>query len=233
MGANDRFSRTLSREKILRPEPWKLSSLGPGGIGNGRLSPVPSDEEKTAAGYDAGKTQGYLDGKAEANRLLQQARVADMQRLEALLASLDREWHVAADELQKTVADHLLDLAIDIARQVIGHEVSVRPGQLLPLIQPILDQLSSQVPAPTIRLAPVDLNALNGCSESIKALQHCRLVADPAMAAGGCAVDTQQATIDASLQTRWRRVMHSLGNPSSGTDEPSSFPETNAFVTKE
>jgi flagellar assembly protein FliH len=205
MGANDRISETIPKDRLGESAPFEFRQLAGGRrVGDaGRLSPRPSDEERAKTGYAAGLAQGQAEAQRDAQRL----RAADLQRLESLLGHLRGEF----DGLAGRLADTLLDLAVDIAGQVLRHEVQARRDAIVPVVREALALVEAARSHPTIRLAPVDFDVVRAALHADGHLQGCRLVADATVAPGGCRLESASAEVDATLQTRWRRVLQTIG----------------------
>ncbi|MBR0564531.1 flagellar assembly protein FliH [Azoarcus sp. L1K30] len=153
--------------------------------------------EGHSAGQKAGYDAGYAEGKARAE--------AEAARLRELADELDQ----AMERIDDEVADELLALSIEIARQVLQHTLAAHPDRVLDTIRAALQQLP-QTHA-QIRLHPDDLAlAREQLGEQVGHGNH-RLVEDATIARGGCRVEASGAQIDATMETRWRRVLESLG----------------------
>jgi len=63
-----------------------------------------------------------------------------------------------------------------------------------------------------LRLHPDDLALVQPHLDDDPAARRWRLQADPGMERGGCVAETALGNIDASLQTRWQRVVGALGH---------------------
>jgi len=204
MGAPDRFSRTISRDKISATGNWKLRPLPSGAriTGSSSLSARAGADPQQGA-YDAGRAQGYADGLRSA----QQAHAAGLQRLEVLLGQLRQRF----DELAETGADALLDLALDVAAQVLRQEVQTHREAIVPVVREALALVIHAHAHPTVRLAPADLALVREALSGDGQLHGCHFVPDPSVMPGGCRIESPQGEIDASLPTRWRRVVQTLG----------------------
>lgn len=167
-------------------------------------------EEVRAAGFEEGRKQGhaeglemglregYADGKARAE--------AEAQRLAALADQLD----AALTGLDHEVAEELMALAIELARRVVGHIATRHPEHIIDTVRTAL----AQVPQAHahIRLHPDDLALVREhLGEQLAHAGH-RLQEDMNLARGDCRLDAQGAQVDATLQTRWRRVLESIGH---------------------
>lgn len=150
-----------------------------------------------ADGHAEGRAAGYAEGQAaaaaEAHRL---AAAAD--RLEAALAALDTD-----------VADELLALAVELARDTVRSEISARPDALLNVVREALAQLPHQHAA--IYLNPEDASLLRSYMGDALAHSGHRIHEDVKLAPGDCLIEAGGSHIDATVATRWRRVLAGLG----------------------
>lgn len=222
MGASDRFSRTISKDKIGGTANWELRPLAGGtrGPGSAPLSARASEASREKSGYEAGQAQGYAD----AMRNVQQARAADLQRLEALLAQLQGRF----DELCVRGADCLLDLALDIAAQVLRREVQTHREAILPVVREALAMVIDSHAHPTVRLAPLDFELVREALQPDSRYHGCRFLADPAIQPGGCRVESPHGEVDATVATRWRRVVQTLGSSAAPPEVAIDSPPTDS-----
>jgi flagellar assembly protein FliH len=209
MGASDRFSRTIPKDEVGEAAQWELRPLSGGKRvpGATQLSARRSDTDKAKDAFEAGREEGRAQGYADVMRSAQQARAADLQRLETLLGGLRAEF----DALTAGTADTLLDLAIDVASQVLCQELQLRREAILPVVREALAVVAGAHGHPTVHLAPVDYEWVRVAVQDDGTLRGCRFVADPGVAPGGCRVESPSGEIDATLPTRWKRVLQSLG----------------------
>ena len=144
-------------------------------------------------GYQAGYQEGQAKARDEAARL---GRAAG--KLDAALKSLDSE-----------VADELLALSLEIARLVVRSEIAAHPESLLAVIQEALGQVPHQHAA--IYLNPEDASLVRSyLGDQLSHAGH-RIHEDPKLARGDCVLDAGGSHVDATLATRWRRVLEGLG----------------------
>jgi flagellar assembly protein FliH len=206
MGASDRFSRTIPKDKIGGTANWELRPLAAGTrvAGSAPLSVRGTGAGREQSGYEAGRAQGYADVMRNA----QQARATDLQRLEGLLAGLGERF----DELSTQAADCLIDLALDIAREVLRGEISTRRDVILPVVREALSMIIDAHAHPVVRLSPLDFELVRESLRGDGQFHGCRFLADPAIQPGSCRVESPHAEVDATLATRWRRVVQTLGS---------------------
>jgi flagellar assembly protein FliH len=75
---------------------------------------------------------------------------------------------------------------------------------------------------------PQDLALLRADLEADGLFKGCRFIADARIARSGCRVETAQGEIDATLATRWERVLAALGSTdgAGNLDEPAASAPT-------
>ena len=155
-------------------------------------------QEGRAEGHAAGRQQGYAEGKAQAEA--EATRLAGLaEQLEQSLTGIDHE-----------VAEELMALAIELARQMVRETLAQHPESILDTVRLALQQLPQG--HAHIHLHPDDLALVRKHSgEQLSHSGH-RLQEDVNLVRGDCRVDAGGAQVDATLETRWRRVLESIGH---------------------
>jgi flagellar assembly protein FliH len=153
---------------------------------------------------DEGHQVGYAAGQAAARE--------EAVRLQRAVESLEQ----ALTEIDQQVADELLALAVEIARQVVRREISAHPEAILGVVHEALEQLPHQ--HATIYLSPQDSSLVRShLGDSLAHAGH-RILEAPHLKPGDCLVEVGGSQIDAKVATRWRRVIESLGIESAWTE---------------
>ncbi|MET1116802.1 MAG: FliH/SctL family protein [Comamonas sp.] len=167
-----------------------------------------------------GRAAGLAQGRAEATNEWQQrmdgytsgAGRETAQRMQALVEKCED----SLQALEQNMASEVLQLACDIARQVVRQELACKPEALLPVVREALDMLVTEGRAVTVRLNPVDWEVLDAPLRA----EHggtgkLQWLADASVPAGDVRVDSGGAVIEAGLDSRWRRAVAALGLVSS------------------
>lgn len=180
-----------------------------------------------AQGHKTGHAQGYDLAKAELQQkhkkqmddfLATQAR-EEADRLVSVVANAQSDLADAA----QVMAQGVLELSCEMARQVLRQELSINPHVLVPVIREALDLLGAEHKSAVLRMNPVDVDVLLPLVEHQFADMQITLRADNTMLPGGCHIESAGTVVDASLQKRWQRAVASLGLDSAWEtpDEPS------------
>jgi flagellar assembly protein FliH len=160
-------------------------------------------EQARQEGHQAGYAAGYAAGQAPAEAIGREQALL----LAKILQNLER----CIAELNQTVADDLLALSIEIARQVVCQTVAVKPEVLLGVIREALEQLPLLHTA--IHLHPEDASLVRLRAGDQLAHAGHRIHEDQKLKRGDVIIEAGGSHLDASLATRWRRVVEALGQP--------------------
>jgi flagellar assembly protein FliH len=164
------------------------------------------------AGYDEGYAEGTTKGEAEA---LELGRAA-AESLTTIATKLDEQ--LAA--LDQAVAEEMLALATEIAREVVRQSVELKPEVVIAVVREALTHLPLQ--HASIYLHPEDASLTRSyAGEQLSHAGH-RIFENPKLARGDVVIESGGSHLDATLATRWRRVLEGLGQDSSWIVEDDS-----------
>ncbi|MBY4947377.1 flagellar assembly protein FliH [Cupriavidus respiraculi] len=168
-------------------------------------------KEGYAQGYTQGQTQGYGDGHREGYaRGLETAR-SEAARLHDLAATFS----TALRRVDEEVAQSLIALALDVARQLVRQTVAAEPAVLLPAVRELLAAEPALAGSPCLLVHPDDVTLLHTHLQGELEAAGWVVRGDAAIARGGCIASAASGEIDATLTTRWNRVVKAMGR-----DEP-------------
>ncbi|MGO3909027.1 flagellar assembly protein FliH [Huaxiibacter chinensis] len=149
-------------------------------------------------GYQEGLAKGLENGMDQARQ--QQAPIhARMQQLVS-------EFQNTLDALDSVIASRLMQMALEAARQVIGHTPAVDNSSLIKQIQGLLQQEPLFSGKPQLRVHPDDLQRVEEMLGATLSLHGWRLRGDPSLHHGGCKVSADEGDLDASVATRWQEL---------------------------
>ncbi|MBV9508140.1 MAG: type III secretion system stator protein SctL [Acidobacteriia bacterium] len=150
---------------------------------------------------------------AEAARRGEEAAAAARQRgyqdgLEQWAAALDSVAR-ANQALNARYEGELVKLAVRIAEKIIGEELRARPETVVSIVREALRSVGNEQHL-TVQVNPGESQQVAGMldrlREVVKAGHDIQIVADPAIAPGGCIVHSDMGAVDARLETQLRRL---------------------------
>lgn len=166
-------------------------------------------------GFSEGYAQGHAQATLEGERKIQEFIATQGQDAARQFGTLIAAAQSQIAESEQTMAKGLLELACELARQVLRHELASNPNALQPVIREALGMLAVDSKAALIRLHPTDLDILAEVLRQEFSYLSLTLMADTSISRGGCIIESAGSVVDATLQRRWSRVVASLGLESS------------------
>ena len=151
--------------------------------------------EAQQQGYAAGYEEGIAEARAEA------------AQIDALLTGVEQ----SIGELDQKVAEQLLATAIEIASQVLRQSLQVKPDLLIPVVREAITTLHPHTGHPVLFAHPQDAELIRSHLGDQLAHNNWRIIEDNVLTPGGCRVELGSSEVDATLETRWRRVIESIG----------------------
>ncbi|VAX14244.1 hypothetical protein MNBD_GAMMA24-2017 [hydrothermal vent metagenome] len=158
--------------------------------------------------YTEGFERGYREGQAKG---LAQGETEVSQKAETfqkLIQTLDTPF----EELDEQVIEQTAQLAIAVARQIIRRELHTDPGQVVAVVRDALKALPVVARKIRVFLHPDDADlvrealSLHDNDDS----QTWRIIEDPLLSRGGCKINSENSTIDASVEMRLQRLISGI-----------------------
>jgi len=144
----------------------------------------------------AGERQGWDQAAADV--------AAAISRLGDAIGKIEE----TARAMARPCATELVELALIVARELVGAEMRRDPAPLIHLVERCLDDVAGESSI-TIRLHPADRAALVAARPEL-ARAELRFLEDPTLARGGCAVESARRLVDARLEERLDKVRDGL-----------------------
>ncbi len=228
----------IPKESAEQARAWAAPELGGGapragprvaGVGSSTTIPMPTArdletvfESAREQGRREGFDQGFQEGRAAGLQAGRQQAQTELDALRGLLQRLGTR----ADALDAELESSLVALALELARQVLIHELHTQPQQVLEVLQKALAAFPARAGVPWVRLHPDDAGLLRELAPELEesglgvlpdaTLQRGDLV----LGSGSDAVRAHperrwrvrdaQAELDLRLEERWRQVMARL-----------------------
>jgi len=164
------------------------------------------EAEGRREGHAQGLAQGRAEGHAEGLAAGLAGASAHAEQLRALAASLPAALRRAEGEL----ADALVALALDIARQVVHRTLQAEPAWMLTLVRDLLQAEPALQGEPRLVLHPEDAALVRQSLGGELEAAGWQVRTDEHIGRGGCRVLTASGEVDATLESRWQRVATAL-----------------------
>lgn len=183
-------------------EHWEVVELA--ASTNGQSVPPIDIEAELARLRETARAEGYAEGLAAGRVEGEQACSRMKQLAESFSATLDN--------LDFRLADMVLELALDVARQVVAGELAARPERILDVVNLALKQMAETSREARLLLNPDDAALVRPHLDQVLDKNRLRIVEDVRIVRGGCLIETTQGDLDATLPARWRQVVQVLGS---------------------
>jgi flagellar assembly protein FliH len=208
------YTRFIPREELGEVRRWQ-----PGGFGDvpqrprlGEARPTGPSEQEWLARIEATRQQayeeGYRDGMAALEGFKQTYTAQVGARVGQLVQSFDAQWA----QLESQMADAVSRSAVLLAQQVLRSELRANPALVQAVAAEAMNSVLMSARQVLVRVHPDDLPLVaEGAGEALQA-RGARLQADPIVQRGGCSVESDAGTIDATIENRWARAAQAMGH---------------------
>ncbi len=201
-------NRIFPKESFIAWEVWNPGAL-PGDPTPGATHPLETEEARSsnayATGYEEGQRAGYLAGLAEGRA----AGTADAATLHHVAAAATQALQSLGDTLShKTVA-----LAAAIAQKMLQREIETHPDSIIAVVREALTLLPDAIGRARLVVHADDLELVRRYLDDNTGagMVTCAVMSSPDMTKGGCMITAPSGDINATLETRWGRLMTALG----------------------
>ncbi len=212
------YTRFIPGEEIGTVEQWDFGAVDTASVlqaAQVKVREEASDQVKHDALKQEGYAEGFVQGQAQAT-LEAQRQISDFianQGQEAAhnFTQLFAAAHAQLADAEQVMAGGVLELACELARQVLRHELSVNANVLQPVIREALGLLATENKSALVRLNPLDLAVLEDVTRAEFPNLTLTLLADATVTRGGCLVESAGTVVDATMEKRWTRAVANLG----------------------
>jgi flagellar assembly protein FliH len=214
------YTRFIPREELGSFTAWRPDALGgsPGAASPGAAaaaSPAadapPTHEAlraQVAAARQAGYQDGYRDGLAALESFKQGVASQAAAQVGALLQGMDQQFQA----LDQRLAETLSRCALELARQVLRHELRTHPELVARVAGEAVASMLHSARHITVQVHPQDLPLVAEGAGEILAARGARLQASATVDRGGVLVESDMGAIDARIASRWTLAARSFGN---------------------
>jgi len=148
--------------------------------------------------YARGREEGIEAGRAEV--------AARAERLDGLLRALTRPF----DELDETVEQQLVELAMAVVKQLFRREIRVEPRHVIGVVREAIKVLPVASRNVQVHLHPDDAALVRETLAPAEGDPAWAIVEDPLSSRGGCTVTTDDSRVDATVEARLHAVISAV-----------------------
>lgn len=222
----------IPKEELVTFQRWQAGSFdkrpaatpAPVSVAQTEVPPVSVEEQTETAPsfnlptaedieriYEEARATGYEAGLAEGKATAEQAASADLALHSGRVNGLINNLQTALNEFDQTVAEQLLALSIEIAAQLTRGVIAAKSDALLPIIREALTTLPLHHAHIILRMNPADAETVRSLLGEEFSQTGTQILEDGEISQGGCLVQAGASEVDATIETRWKRVLEAIG----------------------
>lgn len=208
-------NRIIPKEQFMAWQRWHPGAL-PEEETPARATAREAEEESVAAirsrayatGFTEGQRAGFLAGQKEGRAEGRKLGMHDAATLRQVAASATQ----ALQSLGDVLARKTLVLATVIARKMLQRDIEEHPESILNVVREALTLLPENTERVRLLVHADDAELVREFLAQSDATLACTVVGTPDVKKGGCFISAPGGDIDATLDTRWARLMQTLGD---------------------
>jgi len=209
-------SKIIRRGTVAGVRKLDLADLGSGATPGARAHIAVGLATVEAAELARAREQAYREGLEAGRREAHAAVEAQRSELKALIAGINE----LMQEFEQTLSDDVLSMSLELAKQIVRQSLRVKPELVVAAVREAVSSLPGLSEQTVLLLNPADASLVRSAVESDPSLAALpwKIVEDAQIERGGCRLETPTTEVDAALETRWWRVVASLGRDDSWID---------------
>jgi flagellar assembly protein FliH len=194
----------IPKEQLTAYQRWEMASFDMDDTTSaGQANQLEHDLAKIK---ETARATGYAEGYA-----------AGMQAARSLLDKQKKSFQLVVDNLQgemsqfsQTMAEEVLKLALDLTKVMTMQAQAVHPEVIIPVVQDALNRLPPMVHPIQLAVNSEDARLLKDAfADEITSL-GLRIRVDNTLTSGGCKLETTASQVDATVESRWKRLALAL-----------------------
>lgn len=196
----------ITKEELTAFERWELASFDthPGGKLQGNaLATVAELESIRQQAHDEGYAAGYAAGAQQAH--------TEAAKIHVLLQTIQD----ALNQMDEQLAQSLLNLSLEVARKMTGEILQANPEVILKIVGDAISGLPHFNQNAHLILHPDDAELVRKHMGEQLSHSGWKIFTDAQIRRGGCRVETTHTQVDATTETRWKRIVDSIGQDKS------------------
>lgn len=213
----------VAAAKVGKVHPFRMHSLEPFAMKPEHHDDAQEQQDGLDEQLERRFKEGFEAGRETALRAIDREQQDTWRRLGRSFAQrveqLHEEFETGLLARDQRVAEGLLDLALELTAKLVARHVATDRDHALAVVQECLALMPAPARGLRLMLNPDDAQGLLEVAPELRE-RDIEVIADASIEAGGCRLRNDQFEIDATLYTRWRRILACLGRvePDTPTD---------------
>jgi flagellar assembly protein FliH len=170
---------------------------------------IAAAEQHSAAVALAAKESGLNEARQLIENEVTAQVMTEISRLREELTSTIGQMTALTRQIAEQAETELLELSLDIAKKIVGREVSIDREVALYLVKISLAKLHNRTFA-TIHLNPIDFAFIEAHRDRLDFQGSIEIVEDRSVSPGGCLVHTETGAIDGRIESQFDEIAHGL-----------------------
>lgn len=201
-------SSIIQKEHLSAYQRWELDSFD---CAAPDKNPEPDQNPAvilpTTEQIDRIRQQAQAEGHAAGYQMGKNQAQAEVQRLQTLLGNLEQE----LQQFDQQVAQDLLVLSLDVAKQMICQALKIHPELVIEVVQEAMRCLPHFNQHAHMILHPDDAVLVRSYLGDQLSNSGWKIFEDTRIECGGCRLETSGSQVDATLPSRWQNVLAAIG----------------------
>jgi flagellar assembly protein FliH len=193
----DAMKSFVPKGRSVEYRPWQLKSLEGGSTRSREHEEADRARLIHRKAHEDGVAAGYAQGVAQAQ--------AEVRRLTTIVNTVQTQ----LSGLEHRIAEDVVRLALTLAQALVRESLKVHPE----LIEAIVRETVRDVPpfgqTMRLRLHPDDAKLIEAKLEKELGDAWC-IIEDTTITPGGCRIETAACDVDATLESRWQKLVQAL-----------------------
>jgi len=197
-------------------KPWDLPPVEDKPINFNNTTILPKDlakqkqesERKLNIHKEQAYEEGFIEGKKAGEEFGLEKFRLQTENVETIYAILDN----LIKEYDSKLEEQVIDLVKTMVGSVIRYEITINNNVIINLVKEALASLPKDAKEIKIHINQDDLQLIQQAinKKEITGLGEINFISDPNILRGGCIINSNWATIDASLTTRLNTILNKL-----------------------
>lgn len=206
-------STAVPKEKLSAYQRWEMASFNEDKPNPNALREKKKQENTDNAvrsilqgvreeAYKQGLESGYEAGMAQAQAQIEQERLQ--------LQAIAKTFTQALTQNDERIAESVLTLSLELAKAMLKAKLDADPKAIIPVVLDAIHYLPQVQKPARLMVHHEDAKLLREYLADELAEQDWLVIEDNHIERGGCLVETGENHIDATNETRWKRITQGL-----------------------